>query len=150
MSSKALGLIAFSIFALSCGPFAEVQQSYVAPDLLLGSVPAYVDEFYAHCPTPNKPKVVALVARLPEGDGTGPDAVARATYVSDRGEGFVFFLIDYFLKASDNQRRFLVAHELLHASFGVKHDSSVLMQGDGITTQEANQLTWADVEGYCR
>ena len=62
----------------------------------------------------------------------------------------MFFLIDYFLKASDNQRRFLVAHELLHAYFGVKHDSSVLMQGDGITTQEANQLTWADVEGYCR
>lgn len=150
MSSKALGIIAFSVFALSCGPFAEVQQTYVAPDILLGSMPAYVDEFYAHCPTANKPKVIALVARLPEGDGTSPTAVARATYTSDKGEGLVFFLIDKFLSYTDNQRRFLVAHELLHASFGVKHDSSVLMKPDVITTQEANQLTWSDVERYCR
>jgi hypothetical protein len=150
MSAKALGIIAFSVFALSCGPFAEIQQTYVAPDILLGSVPAYVDEFYSHCPTANKPKVVALVARLPEGDGTGPTATARTTHTSDKGEGLVFFLLDKFLSYTDNQRRFLVAHELLHASFGIKHDGSVLMNDKIVSPQEANQLRWSDVEAYCR
>jgi hypothetical protein len=143
-------LAAALLVILSCGPLAEVQQTYVAPDLLAGSLPGFVDEFYSHCPTNSKPQVIALVHRLPEGNGSSPTAVARATYVSDKGEGMVFFLLDYFLKASDNQRRFLVAHELLHASFGVEHDSGVLMRGDGITVQEANQLTWVDVEKYCK
>jgi hypothetical protein len=141
-------LLLSAMLLASCGDVMPIQQTYVAPELLQGSLPALVDEFYSHCPTTNKPQVIALVARLPE--DAKDTAAARCTKTSSDGQGMVFIQIDSFLAKTDDQRRWLVAHELLHCSFGIGHKYDGIMKQVSPTKDEAKKINWQEVESLCK
>jgi Zn-dependent peptidase ImmA (M78 family) len=66
------------------------------------------------------------------------------------GQGMVFFSIDRFLAKTDEQRRWLVAHELLHCSFAVKHRSDGIMTGESLNEIQAKNQEWSEVEALCK
>ena len=148
--NKAIVAIGVAIaVALACGPLVEMQDTYVAPALLQGTVVSFVDEFHAHCPTEHKVQFVALVGTLPE--DASDLAVARCTKSTDSGVGMVFILLDKFLSMTENQRRYVVAEELLHCEFGVKHVGELgFMDGKFPTKSQADEFKWEDAEKFCR
>ena len=149
MTYAIVALGAALAIALACGPLVEMQDTYIAPELLQGTVVALVDEFHAHCPTENKVQFVALVGTLP-GDASDL-AVARCTKSTDTGMGMVFILLDRFLSMTENQRRYVVAEELLHCEFGVKHVGELgFMDGKFPTKSQADEFKWEDAGRFCR
>jgi hypothetical protein len=132
---------------MGCSVF-PIEQTFIAPEYINGTVVALVDEFYEHCPTANKVAFVALVPRPPS--NASPTSNAYCTLKSTSGQGVVYMDSEAFFAKTDNQRRWTVAHELLHCSFNVSHDAGPVMRHDALSDTEADQVTWADVEKYCK
>ena len=142
-------LITIAAIIAACGDInvAPIHQSFVAPELIEGTVLSYVDEFYRVCPKAPRVRFVALVSRLP--DDAAPGAVGRSTLTSSSGEGAVYLKLDTWLTLRDNQRRWLVWHELMHAALGVKHEGEGFMKGDGTSIARADEFTVGDLQRYC-
>jgi hypothetical protein len=139
--------LAISMLALlGCSVF-PIEQTFIAPEYINGTVVALVDEFYEHCPTANKVAFVALVPRPPS--NASPTSNAYCTLKSTSGQGVVYMDSEAFFAKSDSQRRWTVAHELLHCSFNVNHDDG-MMSSEALTAAAADSVTWADVEKYCK
>jgi GNAT superfamily N-acetyltransferase len=90
---------------------------------------------------------VALVPRPPS--NASPTSNAYCTLKSTSGQGVVYMDSEAFFAKSDSQRRWTVAHELLHCSFNVNHDDG-MMSSEALTAAAADSVTWADVEKYCK
>jgi hypothetical protein len=141
--------VMFGIFIVfACGDLMPIRQTYIAPELIEGSVISYVDEFYNICPNAKRVRFVALVSRLPS--DAKDTAVARTTLTSESGEGMVFIKLDKFLAWNDNQRRWVVFHELVHASLGLNHFGEGFMKGDGSSHQKAGEFKVEDLSILCQ
>ncbi len=98
---------------------AKMEQRYVAPELLDGTVVALADTFFEHCGGREKVPFIVLVSRLPE--GTTDTTIGHCTKIPG---GAVFILRDWWLNASDKRRMFLLAHELSHCGLGLLHNQN--------------------------
>ncbi len=125
-----------------------VEQSYVAPNLIEGTVVSYAEEFFTRCGHKDKVAFIAVVSRLPESNtvDSAINPVGRCTNLEKNsdgtpGGGAVYLLLEAWLRASPAKQRALVWHELAHCALGKPHADNELMRGDGITEEEAVRLT---------
>jgi hypothetical protein len=131
----------FVCFVLAgCSFSMDLTKSYVAPDLLQGTVPQYVKEFHDRCEAKAQVPFVALVSRLPQGAKSA--AVAHCAGVPG---GAVYILLEKWLAMNDNQRRATVFHELAHCALGMAHNpQNWLMAGDGVIEAEVQGMALED------
>lgn len=104
---------------------ANMEQRYVAPELLDGTVIAIADEFFSHCGGRDKVPFIVLVSRMP--DGASENAVGHTTKTPG---GAVYILRDWWLTASDKRRMFLLSHELGHSALGLLHNEYNWLMAD--------------------
>jgi hypothetical protein len=142
--------IGLFLLVSACGvSLIEIKDTYIAPELLQGTVVSIVDEFHAHCLNEDHVQFVALTGTLP--NSAGEDSDATCTKSLTGGHGMVFIQIDKWLSFDENQRKWLVSHELLHCEYGLKHDNdSKIMFPMMPSKLVAEDFTWKLVEDLCR
>ena len=140
-------IVMISMLALIGCDILPINQTYVAPELYYGTVPAYVEEFYQVCPNAPRVPLVVLVPRLPT--SASPTAIATCTLTSNTGEGSVFIETDKFLSRSDVERRWVVWHELTHCSLGIKHQASGYMFHAEQDLSVVSAFTNDDLKQFC-
>jgi hypothetical protein len=99
---------------------AKLEQRYVAPELLDGTVVAMADQFFDKCGGREKVPFIVLVSRMPEGVATD-SAIGHCTKIPG---GAVYLMRDWWLNASDKRRTFLLFHELGHCALGLLHNQN--------------------------
>jgi hypothetical protein len=108
-----------SLLLVSCNNSIEMENRYVAPELLDGTVVAMADQFFSRCGGRDNVPFIVLVSRMPE--GASEKAIGHSTKTPG---GAVYILRDWWLTASDKRRMFLLIHELSHAALGLTHNES--------------------------
>jgi hypothetical protein len=117
---RTLALVYFSIvsfFAVACFNNVELENRYVAPELLDGTVVSMSDTISEHCGGRERIPFIVLVSRMPE--GASDSAIGHCTKTPG---GAIYLLRDFWLSASDKRRMFLLLHEWAHCGLGLLHN----------------------------
>jgi hypothetical protein len=130
-----------SIIIVSCLDI-NMENRYVAPELLDGTVVSMADTISERCGGREKVPFIVLVSRMPE--GASETAIGHCTKIPG---GAIYLLRDWWLTASDKRRMFLIAHEWGHCGLGLIHNpANWLMSGvmipEDIAVEKSEDDIW--------